>query len=104
MKQRLGLARALLHDPQLLILDEPTNGLDPHGVVEIRDLLIRLAAQGKTVFVSSHNLAEVEKMVSRIGILHQGKLLEEITRDELKQKSASLEDYFMQLTGGAAHV
>ncbi len=86
MKQRLGLARALLHDPELLILDEPTNGLDPQGIVEIRDLLLGLAKQGKTIFISSHILAEVEKMVSTIGILHKGVLLEELSREEFQKK------------------
>lgn len=87
MKQRLGLARALLHDPELLILDEPTNGLDPQGVVEIRDLLMEISKQGTTIFVSSHILAEVEKMFSRIGILHKGSLLEEFSNEEFQQKS-----------------
>lgn len=86
MKQRLGLARALLHDPELLILDEPTNGLDPQGVVEIRDLLMEISKQGKTIFVSSHILAEVEKMFSRIGILHKGSLLEEFSNAEFQRK------------------
>lgn len=85
MKQRLGLARALLHDPELLILDEPTNGLDPQGIVEIRDLLMGLAKQGKTIFISSHILAEVEKMVSNIGILHKGVLLEELSREDFQK-------------------
>src|SRR6185436_4761981 len=70
--QRLGLAKALLHRPRLLILDEPSNGLDPAGVVEIRDLLRDLAADGTTVFVSSHVLAEVARLASRIGIVHTG--------------------------------
>jgi bacitracin transport system ATP-binding protein len=86
MKQRLGLARALLHDPEFLILDEPTNGLDPQGIVEIRDMLIDIAGQGKTIFVSSHILSEVEKLVSRIGILHKGALLEEISRQDFEKK------------------
>jgi bacitracin transport system ATP-binding protein len=86
MKQRLGIARALLHDPELLILDEPTNGLDPQGIVEIRDMLTEIARQGKTILVSSHILAEVEKMVSRIGILHKGRLLEELSREDFLKK------------------
>jgi bacitracin transport system ATP-binding protein len=87
MKQRLGLARALLHDPDLLILDEPTNGLDPQGIAEIRSLMLSLAKRGKTIFLSSHILAEVEKIVSRIGILHKGKLLEEISKQDFENKS-----------------
>ncbi len=86
MKQRLGLARALLHDPELLILDEPTNGLDPQGIVEIRDMLINISKQGKTILISSHILAEVEKMISRVGILHNGKLLEESSREVFLKK------------------
>jgi ABC-2 type transport system ATP-binding protein len=77
--QRLGLARALLHQPELLILDEPANGLDPAGVVEIRGLLAGLAReQGVTVFMSSHILPEVDRLATRIGIIHQGSLIEEL--------------------------
>jgi ABC-type multidrug transport system ATPase subunit len=84
MKQRLGLANALLHDPPVLILDEPTNGLDPEGIVSMRELLRRLASEfGKTIIVSSHLLAEVEKTATRIGILHDGRLRFEGTTDDL---------------------
>ncbi len=75
MKQRLGVAMALLHDPDLLILDEPANGLDPAGIVEMRDLLRQLAAQGKTVFISSHALPEVRQICDRVAILSKGKLV-----------------------------
>jgi ABC-2 type transport system ATP-binding protein len=76
MKQRLSIAVALLHQPKLLVLDEPTNGLDPNGIVEIRELLKKLNREsGMTILISSHLLAEVEKMVTDIGIIHQGKLL-----------------------------
>jgi lantibiotic transport system ATP-binding protein len=76
MKQRLGIAMALLPDPELLILDEPTNGLDPNGIIEIRKLLQKLTSEhGKTVFVSSHLLSEVEKMATYVGIINRGKLL-----------------------------
>jgi ABC-2 type transport system ATP-binding protein len=82
MKQRLGLAAALLHDPELLILDEPTNGLDPAGIREFRQLFRDLAARGKTVFVSSHLLNEVELMCDEVAILQQGKL---ITQGDVRQ-------------------
>ena len=75
--QRLGLARALLHEPKLLILDEPANGLDPAGIVEIRELLLKLTRErGVTVFMASHILAEVSRLAQRIGIIHQGRLLQ----------------------------
>ncbi len=84
--QRLGLARALLHEPELLLLDEPANGLDPAGVVEIRELLRELAhQQGVTVFMSSHILTEVDRLATRIGIIHKGKLIEELDADALEQ-------------------
>ncbi|MGZ3929659.1 MAG: ABC transporter ATP-binding protein [Mucilaginibacter sp.] len=76
MKQRLGIALALLPDPKLLILDEPTNGLDPNGIIEVRELLIKLVTKhNKTVFVSSHLLAEVERMATHVGIIDHGELL-----------------------------
>ena len=75
MKQRLGLAVALLNDPDLLILDEPANGLDPAGIVEMRDLLRALAAEGKTVFISSHVLSEVQQICNRVAIINHGKLI-----------------------------
>ncbi|HET9112195.1 MAG TPA: ABC transporter ATP-binding protein [Ktedonobacterales bacterium] len=83
MKQRLGLALALVQDPALLVLDEPTNGLDPAGMVEMRDLLRRLAAQGKSVFVSSHALGEVRQMCTRVAIINQGRLITEASVEEL---------------------
>ena len=75
MKQRLGLALALLNNPDVLILDEPANGLDPAGIVEMRDLLRDLAAQGKTVFISSHVLSEVQQICTRVAIINHGKLV-----------------------------
>jgi ABC-2 type transport system ATP-binding protein len=84
--QRLGLAKALLHNPELLILDEPALGLDPAGIVEIRHLLSELAQeQGVTVFMSSHILGEVSRLAKRIGIIHQGRLLQELDVDELER-------------------
>jgi ABC-2 type transport system ATP-binding protein len=84
--QRLGLARALLHGPELLILDEPANGLDPAGVVEIRELLRSLTKdKGVTVFMSSHILTEVDRLATRIGIIHQGRLIEELGANDLEK-------------------
>ena len=87
--QRLGLARALLHEPELLILDEPANGLDPAGVVEIRTLLESLANEkGVTIFMSSHILTEVDRLATRIGIIHKGRLIEELDTDKLEKLRA----------------
>jgi ABC-type multidrug transport system ATPase subunit len=86
MKQRLAIAIALLHDPELLILDEPTNGLDPNGIIETRELIKRLNREfGKTILVSSHLLAEIEKMATHVGIIHKGKLLFQGSLQELQQ-------------------
>ncbi len=88
MKQRLGIANAVLNDPELLILDEPTNGLDPIGIAEIRAFLKTLChEQGKTIVVSSHILSEMELLADDIGIIHEGVLLEECTLEELQQRS-----------------
>jgi ABC-2 type transport system ATP-binding protein len=84
--QRLGLARALLHEPELLILDDPANGLDPAGVVEIRELLASLAHEkGVTVFMSSHILTEVDRLATRIGIIHKGRLIEEFDAARMEE-------------------
>jgi ABC-type multidrug transport system ATPase subunit len=80
MRQRLGLASALLRRPRLLVLDEPTNGLDPRGIREIRDLLIELNAEGTTVFLSSHLLGEIDALCTRVGVMDRGRL---VLQDEL---------------------
>ena len=85
MKQRLGVAMALLQDPDVLILDEPANGLDPAGIVEMRDLMHQLAAAGKTIFISSHLLAEVQQICTRVAIINQGRLVTEASVAELTQ-------------------
>jgi len=85
MKQRLGLGVALLNDPELLILDEPANGLDPAGIVEMRDLLRGLAAAGKTVFISSHVLSEVQQICTRVAIINRGRLVRVAPVAELLQ-------------------
>ncbi len=91
MKQRLGLAVALLNDPELLILDEPANGLDPAGIVEMRDLLRNLAAAGKTVFISSHVLSEVQQICTRVAIINHGKLVRLAPVSELLQSHGEFE-------------
>lgn len=88
MKQRLGIANAIMHDPELLILDEPTNGLDPIGISEVRDLLKKLAMeQGKTILISSHILSEIEMIADTIGIIDSGKLLYEDSYENLLNNS-----------------
>lgn len=90
MKQRLGLAFAFLNNPDILILDEPTNGLDPKGIVEIRELLHKLSKEdGKTIFISSHNISEIEAIADRVGIIHQGSIVFEGTLDELYRSNHS---------------
>jgi len=83
MKQRLGIAMAIFHDPKLLILDEPLNGLDPQGIVEMRNLFCHLNEQGKTIFLSSHILSELEKIATHIGIIEGGKMIFQGTKQEL---------------------
>lgn len=84
--QRLGIAKALLHNPRLIILDEPANGLDPAGIVEVRELLLELTReQGATIFMSSHILAEVTRLADRIGIIHMGRLIQELNAAELEK-------------------
>jgi len=86
-RQRLSLARALLHSPELIILDEPANALDPAGIVEIRELLRTLAdEEGVTIFMSSHILAEVAQLADRIGIIHRGRLVEELDYESFRRK------------------
>lgn len=90
MKQRLGIGLALLADPPLLILDEPTNGLDPNGIIEVRRLLQKLVKDhGKTVFISSHLLSEVEKMITHVGIIDRGKLLFQGNLEDLQEINKS---------------
>ena len=84
MKQRLGVAAALLKDPELMVLDEPTNGLDPQGMVDMRKLIVELGRSGRTVLVSSHLLSEVEQMCTRAGVIRQGRLVAEGSIAELR--------------------
>jgi ABC-2 type transport system ATP-binding protein len=90
MRQRLGLAAALIRTPRLLILDEPTNGLDPQGIREIRDLLLELNREGTTVFLSSHLLAEVEQLCERVGVLDRGALVVQDRLDVLRGPTGRL--------------
>ena len=101
MKQRLGIAMAILGNPKLLILDEPTNGLDPAGIQEIRELIVSLPKErNMTVIISSHLLSEIEQMASQVGIIHHGQLLYEGPLQELECNGKSLEEAFLEMTGG----
>lgn len=108
MKQRLAIAIALIGHPKFLILDEPTNGLDPEGMKEVRELILKLnQEQHITVLVSSHILGELSKFATRYGIIHHGKLIEEFTEEDLwrrctknGQQDLDLEDYFLSRIGG----
>ena len=98
MKQRLGLAAALLGDPEVLILDEPANGLDPEGVRWLRGLLRGLAGQGRTIFVSSHLLTEVAQTVDHVVIVNRGRLIANARLADLIRGEQTLEDLFLNLT------
>jgi ABC-2 type transport system ATP-binding protein len=98
LRQRLGLASALLGDPEVLILDEPANGLDPVGVRWLRTFLRQLAAQGRTVLVSSHLLAEVAQTVDRALIIDRGRLIAHGSLDQLGNRGQTLEDIYLELT------
>ncbi|HHV94731.1 MAG TPA: ABC transporter ATP-binding protein [Firmicutes bacterium] len=99
MKQKLGMARVLLHDPDLLILDEPQSSLDPYGIREIRDIIMEENEKGKTLFISSHILSEIERTCHRVGIIHNGKLLAEDDLSHLKQQVANEMEINVELEG-----
>lgn len=100
MQQRVGLAQALINDPDLLLLDEPTSGLDPIGRMKVREIIQRLQDRGKTVFFSSHELGEVETVCSRVAILHQGQVQEEGRVSDLVGKyHCDLEQIFLKVVG-----
>ena len=101
MAQRLGIAAALLGDPGVLLFDEPVNGLDPEGIRWIRDLMKSLAAEGRTVFVSSHLISEMALTAERLIVIGTGRLLGDTTVGELAARSATLEDAFLELTSGS---
>jgi ABC-2 type transport system ATP-binding protein len=100
MQQRVGLAQALINDPDLLILDEPTSGLDPLGRMKVREIIQRLRDEGKTVFFSSHELGEVETVCDRVAIINQGELkVEGRVSDLVREHQANLEQIFLKLIG-----
>ena len=101
MKQRLGIAMAILGNPKLLILDEPTNGLDPAGIQEMRQLICSLPKErNMTVIISSHLLSEIEQMADQVGIVHHGRMLYQGTLADLETQGDNLEDVFLEMTGG----
>ena len=96
MRQRLGLARAFLTKPKLLILDEPINGLDPIGIQEIRNLLLSLSKEhGITILISSHILSEISQIADKIGFIKNGKIVEQVSMKEIRRENIDLEEYFM---------
>ena len=102
MKQRLGIAMALMGKPELIILDEPTNGLDPAGINEIRNLIMSIPEKyGSTVIISSHLLSEVEQIADYVGIINKGKMIYQGLLSELEIGDASLEEVFLEMTKGA---
>jgi ABC-2 type transport system ATP-binding protein len=100
MAQRLGIATALLGDPEVLILDEPVNGLDPEGIRWLRSLLQSLAADGRTVLISSHLIGEMALTATELIVIGQGRLLAQTTVAELSARATSLEEAFLELTSG----
>lgn len=98
MKQRLGIARAMLHNPDCLLLDEPINGLDPVGIQEVRDILLALAERGTAILISSHILSEMEQLAHRVGILAQGKIVEEFSPSMMRaQYGEDFEKYVIDI-------
>ena len=102
MKQRLGIAVALMGNPDFLVLDEPTNGLDPYGIIEIRELILKLNREYNiTVLISSHILDELSRFATHYGFIHHGRMVKEISAAELENES--LEQYYINLMGGIKH-
>ncbi len=104
MKQRLSLARALVHDPEVLVLDEPASGLDPRARVELRNLLVELRTMGKTIVISSHILAELTEMCTAVGIMEKGRLLASGTPAEIRDRSGGGRRVRVRLAGGEERV
>lgn len=100
MKQRLAIGRSILCKPDILILDEPINGLDPKGIVDIREIITKLnVEEGITIIISSHIISEIKKVADTIGILHNGKLIEEIQKEQIRNESFDLEKHFLTILG-----
>jgi ABC-2 type transport system ATP-binding protein len=104
MKQRLGLAQALLNDPEYVFLDEPTNGLDPEGVVQFREIIKELAGRGKTVFFSSHIIGEIQQSCHTIGIISHGKIIAHGTQEDIRQKMRQANDFLIRIEVAGGHV
>lgn len=104
MLQRVGLAQSLLHDPEILIYDEPVSGLDPLAMHEMRNLLLKLKSQGKTIFLSSHLISEVEKICDRAAILVKGRLVKIIEQSQWAQKEGELERIFVADVSGSSEM
>jgi ABC-2 type transport system ATP-binding protein len=104
MRQKLALSGTLIHDPEVLFLDEPTNGMDPRSARIVKELLVKLAERGRTVFLSTHILEIAQHMCDRVGIINEGELIAVGSLEDLRKKAkageASLEDIFLDLTGG----
>jgi ABC-2 type transport system ATP-binding protein len=101
LQQKLGLARALLHDPPVLILDEPVSGLDPHGIREVREIITRERGRGRLIFISSHVLSEIERTADRIGIIRRGRLVYEGPVGDAVARHGTLEEAFVAMTSEA---
>ena len=104
MQQRLGLARTLVHDPQLLVLDEPASGLDPRARIDLREILLELARQGKSILISSHILAELGELCDRVAIVQTGRVLAQGTPDEIRSASRSTRAVHARILGGPNEV
>lgn len=105
MRQRLEIARALIHRPEVLILDEPVNNLDPVGIREMRELFLKLVQEeGITILLSSHILSEIEQIADRIGVISDGALIEEASMEEIRRRYPNgMEEYFMSMVSGGEH-
>jgi len=104
MLQRLGIAQALLHNPDFLVMDEPVSGLDPIAIKDIRNLMLELNAEGKTIFLSSHSISELEKVCQRVFILNTGKIHSIIEKKEWENSAGKLEDIFVSVVSNVRNI